>query len=63
MSDCPNFAKHIEGPRSYVDRFEWRTEMSKTHKVSRCPDCLRYVIWTPKNDQPDAAPAQENNGR
>ena len=48
MSDCPNAAKHIEGPSNYVGHFEWRTEMTKTHKVSRCPDCLRFVIWTPK---------------
>jgi hypothetical protein len=47
-SACPNAAAHTEGPASYVGRFEWRKEMSKTHKVTRCPDCLRFVIWTPK---------------
>ena len=48
MSDCPNAANHTEGPSNYFAAFEWRNEMSKTHKVSRCPDCLRFRIWTPK---------------
>jgi hypothetical protein len=46
--DCPNRAAHTEGPRGYLPGFEWRYEMLKTHKVSRCPDCLRFLIWTPK---------------
>lgn len=48
---CPNARNHTEGPTNYVGHFEWRTEMSKTHKVTRCPDCLRFRIWTPK-EQP-----------
>lgn len=48
MDDCPNVANHTEGPGNYMAAFEWRREMSKTHKVSRCPDCLRFRIWTPK---------------
>ena len=48
---CPN-ARHIEGPSNdnYVAAFEWRQEMAKTHTVSRCPDCLRFRIWTPKEE-------------
>lgn len=48
MGDCPNVAQHIEGPSNYIGHFEWSQEMSKTHKVTRCPGCMRYVIWTPK---------------
>jgi hypothetical protein len=45
---CPNAAAHTDGPTTYLGAFEWRKEMSKTHKVSRCPDCMRFRIWTRK---------------
>jgi hypothetical protein len=41
-------ADHTEGPSNYWAAFEWRKEMSKTHRVFRCADCLRFVIWIPR---------------
>ena len=50
MADCPNALHHTEGPTNYVGHFEWQREMAKTHRLTRCPDCVRFVIWTPKKE-------------
>lgn len=51
--ECPNAAAHDLHPRGYVAHHMWMRERIKTHRVSRCPDCGLFVIYTPR-----VAPAQ-----
>jgi hypothetical protein len=46
---CPNRAEHTYGPAGYADWFEWASRLgAKRHVQSKCPDCGRFLIWTPR---------------
>ena len=45
---CPNEANHTPHPIAYGASQAWMTQMQKTHKQTRCPDCGRWAIWIPK---------------
>ncbi len=47
-SDCPNNAAHEPWPTGYVAASAYADQMMKTHDQSRCPECGRWKIWTPK---------------
>ena len=53
--DCPNKANHTPGPDAYLEWHAWATKMKQTHKQERCPQCGLYLIWTPRNGQPEDA--------
>lgn len=46
--DCPNIKNHTKSPAGYLAHHEWAEKKILTHDCKRCPDCRRYVIWTPK---------------
>ncbi len=47
-SNCPNNLNHEPTPRGYGDQIEWWEQKRKTHAQSKCPECHRWAIWTPK---------------
>lgn len=46
--DCPGAARHTPAPAGYLAWHEWAERMAETHGQSACPDCGRYLIWTPR---------------
>ena len=47
-STTPDCEPHTPSPRGYLAHAEWMEEMGRTHKVRRCPGCMRFMIWEPK---------------
>ena len=46
---CPDVLNHTPMPRSYMARYDWAQEMTKTHAQRRCPRCGFLVIWVPRS--------------
>lgn len=45
---CRNEHNHTPEPKTYPEWFGWAAEMHKTHEQTRCPECRKFVIWTPR---------------
>jgi hypothetical protein len=44
--DCLNRAAHTPSPSGIVAWQSWAAAMyASGHRQTRCPECLRYVIW------------------
>lgn len=43
---------HTPCPSGYIERADWMTEMAKTHKQTRCPNCGLWAVWIPKGRRP-----------
>ena len=48
---CPQAELHTEYDGPYAGFTPWAVQKAKTHRVSQCPGCGLWRVWTPKEPE------------